>query len=72
MRKSCFIVSDDGQKAIWTVNAKWKRVAAIGKSLGFEWGGDWSSFKDYPHLQMTGGLTLSQLQAGKRPNLQVK
>ncbi|WP_121603770.1 M15 family metallopeptidase [Virgibacillus sp. Bac332] len=67
-----FIVSDDGQKAIWTVNAKWKRVATIGKSLGFEWGGDWSSFKDYPHLQMTGGLTLSQLQAGKRPKLTSK
>ncbi|WP_232732507.1 M15 family metallopeptidase [Bacillus sp. mrc49] len=36
-----FLVSDDGKTALWTVNAKWRRVAAIGKELGFEWGGDW-------------------------------
>ncbi|GAB6255117.1 MULTISPECIES: peptidoglycan-binding protein [Peribacillus] len=64
-----FIVSDDGKNAIWTVDTKWKRVAAIGKSLGFSWGGDWSSFKDYPHLDMTGGLTYSQLNAGVKPRL---
>ncbi|MGG0412053.1 peptidoglycan-binding protein [Peribacillus simplex] len=64
-----FIVSDDGKNAIWTVDAKWKRVAAIGKSLGFAWGGDWSSFKDYPHLDMTGGLTYSQLKTGAKPRL---
>lgn len=67
-----FLVSSDGNKALWVVNAQWRRVAAIGKSLGFEWGGDWSSFKDYPHLQMTGGLSLGQLQAGRRPNLKLK
>ncbi|WP_234396968.1 peptidoglycan-binding protein [Bacillus massiliglaciei] len=64
-----FLVSDDGNTALWTVNDKWKRVAAIGKSLGFKWGGDWKSFKDYPHLEMTGGLSYSQLLAGKKPNL---
>ncbi|MDM5452212.1 peptidoglycan-binding protein [Peribacillus simplex] len=64
-----FIVSDDGKKAIWTVNSKWKRVAAIGKELGFIWGGDWTSFKDYPHLEMTGGLSYKQLQAGKKPHI---
>lgn len=64
-----FIVSDDGKKAIWTVNSKWQRVAAIGKELGFSWGGDWSSFKDYPHLEMTGGLSFTQLQAGKEPHI---
>lgn len=64
-----FIVSDDGKKAIWTVNSKWQRVAAIGKELGFIWGGDWTSFKDYPHLEMTGGLSYKQLQAGKKPHI---
>ncbi|CAH0165180.1 Peptidoglycan L-alanyl-D-glutamate endopeptidase CwlK [Peribacillus frigoritolerans] len=64
-----FIVSDDGRRAIWTVNSKWQRVAAIGKELGFIWGGDWSSFKDYPHLEMTGGLSYKQLQAGKKPHI---
>ncbi|MER2040790.1 MAG: M15 family metallopeptidase [Desemzia incerta] len=64
-----FLVSDDGSKALWTVNDKWKRVAAIGKELGFSWGGDWKSFPDYPHLEMTGGLTTAQLRAGSRPRL---
>ncbi|WP_285767491.1 peptidoglycan-binding protein [Peribacillus sp. SI8-4] len=64
-----FIVSDDGRKAIWTVDSRWRRVAAIGKKLGFDWGGNWRTFKDYPHLEMTGGLTYTQLQAGKKPHL---
>ncbi|MCY1094005.1 M15 family metallopeptidase [Bacillus safensis] len=63
------LLSADGKKALWTVNEKWRRVAKIGKSLGFSWGGDWKSFKDYPHLEMMGGMTLTQLQAGKRPVL---
>src|SRR5690606_33820569 len=64
-----FLVSDDGNRALWTVNNKWKRVAAIGKSMGFQWGGDWKSFPDYPHLDMQKGLSLSQLAAGKRPTI---
>lgn len=62
-----FLVSDDGSKSLWTVNEKWRRVAAIAKSMGFEWGGDWKSFKDYPHLQYNKGLTIGQLKAGHRP-----
>ena len=62
-----FLVSDDGNKSLWTVNDKWKRVAAIAKSIGFEWGGDWKSFKDYPHLQYNKGLSIAQLKAGHRP-----
>lgn len=46
------LVSEDGNRAIWDVNENWKRVANIGKELGFTWGGDWTSFKDYPHLEM--------------------
>lgn len=64
-----FLVSKDGNTALWTVNAQWRRVAQIAKSLGFAWGGDWKGFVDYPHLDMMGGLTLAQLQAGKKPNL---
>lgn len=62
-----FLVSEDGNNSIWTVNSDWKRVAAVAKSMGFEWGGDWSSFKDYPHLQYTKGLTLGQIAKGLRP-----
>lgn len=64
-----FLTNEAGTTAVWTVNDKWRRVATIAKSLGFAWGGDWRGFVDYPHLEMTGGLTLAQLQAGKRPNL---
>jgi len=45
----------------------WNEVVAIAKSLGFEWGGDWAQFKDYPHLQMDFGLTIADLQNGQRP-----
>lgn len=45
----------------------WFEVAEIAKALGFQWGGDWSSFKDYPHLQMDFGLTINELQKGIRP-----
>lgn len=45
----------------------WFEVAAIAKELGFTWGGDWQHFKDYPHLQMSFGLSISELQQGYRP-----
>ena len=54
-------------KAIWSVNKDWRTVAEEAKKLGFEWGGEWKSFVDYPHLQMTFGLSIKDLQAGKRP-----
>jgi peptidoglycan L-alanyl-D-glutamate endopeptidase CwlK len=39
----------------------WDRIGAIGKSIGLEWGGDWSS-KDLPHFQLT-AAPLSELKA---------
>ncbi|MGX8176284.1 M15 family metallopeptidase [Exiguobacterium artemiae] len=50
----------------------WREVAAVGKALGFEWGGDWKRFVDYPHFEMTFGYSLDELQAGERPNRQEK
>jgi peptidoglycan LD-endopeptidase CwlK len=47
--------------------ADWTEVVDIAKELGFEWGGDWQNFKDYPHLQMNFGLTINELQSGERP-----
>ncbi|MFD2133353.1 M15 family metallopeptidase [Pseudogracilibacillus auburnensis] len=67
-----FLTNKAGKTASWTVNANWRRVVEIAKSLGFEWGGDWKSFKDYPHIQMTGGLSLAQLRAGVKPNISLK
>lgn len=65
------ILNADGS-VNWNVDDKWKRVGAIGKSLGLEWGGDWKDFKDYPHFQYTFGLSLADLRTGKRPPQQVK
>lgn len=48
-------------------NALWESVSAIGKSLGFRWGGDFHSIIDRPHFEWSGGLTLAQLRAGARP-----
>ena len=62
-----FLTTQDGSKSTWIVNAQWKRVGAIAKAMGFEWGGDWTSFKDYPHLQFTQGLSISKLRTGHRP-----
>jgi peptidoglycan L-alanyl-D-glutamate endopeptidase CwlK len=53
-------------KAIWGDQAIWKQVGEIGKSCGLEWAGDWVTFKEYPHFQYTGGLTISQLQQGAK------
>lgn len=72
-----FLVSNDGTVGHWDITrdmnasgvADWLEVANIAKSLGFAWGGDWTSFRDYPHIEMTGGLSTAQLRAGKRPNL---
>ncbi|MGI8314813.1 M15 family metallopeptidase [Halobacillus mangrovi] len=47
----------------------WMEVVAIAKDMGFEWGGDFSNFKDYPHLQMDFGLSIRELQYGKRPKV---
>ncbi|MFA1821846.1 M15 family metallopeptidase [Virgibacillus oceani] len=48
----------------------WFEVADIAKELGFEWGGDWDRFQDYPHLQMTFGLSVDKLQRGWRPRVE--
>ncbi|WP_079480559.1 peptidoglycan-binding protein [Halobacillus salinus] len=63
-----FLTTWDGAKATWTVNNDWRRVAEIGKSLGFSWGGDWTGFTDYPHLELTNGLSWRDLNRGRRPS----
>lgn len=45
----------------------WMEVVKIAKDLGFSWGGDFTRFKDYPHLQMDFGLSIRELKWGKRP-----
>jgi hypothetical protein len=62
-----FCLLDDNGQESWEVNSDWYKVAQIGKDCGFSWGGDWEGFKDYPHLEMTFGLTCTDLKAGKQP-----
>ncbi|MCL2638146.1 MAG: M15 family metallopeptidase [Oscillospiraceae bacterium] len=38
----------------------WDKVGALGKQFGFEWGGDWASFVDRPHFEMSFGFSTSQ------------
>jgi peptidoglycan LD-endopeptidase CwlK len=71
-----FAIKTPSENVIWDMqydgnqNGKsdWDEVVEMAKALGFEWGGDWAQFKDYPHLQMNFGLTLADLQNGKRPD----
>jgi len=37
-------------------------VGKVGKKLGLEWGGDWSSIIDKPHYQLAIGLTIAELR----------
>lgn len=43
--------------------ADWMEITNYFKSIGFEWGGDWKSFKDAPHFQKVFGLTWQQMKA---------
>lgn len=56
-------------KPVWDTNNEnavlWKRIGAIGVECGLEWAGNWRTFKEFPHFQFTGGLTLADFQAGK-------
>ena len=54
-------------KPRWDVKDEvWQKVGALGKAQGLEWAGDWKRFREYPHFQYTGGLTLAQLQTGAK------
>ncbi len=54
-------------KPVWDAKDPiWQTVGDLGKQAGLEWAGDWKRFKEYPHFQYTGGLTLAQLQAGAK------
>jgi peptidoglycan L-alanyl-D-glutamate endopeptidase CwlK len=41
--------------------ADWKEVVDAFEAAGYEWGGDWKSIKDSPHLQKGFGFTWKQL-----------
>ena len=52
------------ETASWDVNdVNFLAVVKYFKSKGWEWGGDFKTFKDAPHFQMTFGHTAKSLKA---------
>ncbi|MGG4434630.1 peptidoglycan-binding protein [Priestia megaterium] len=62
-----FVLLNESKQPVWNVNDKWMSVVRMATGMGFSSGAYWSSFKDYPHLELTFGLSLAQLRAGKKP-----
>lgn len=70
-----FALLPSPESAIWDLEydgnqngqSDWMEVVDLAKDLGFSWGGDFTNFKDYPHLQMDFGLSIRELRKGKRP-----
>lgn len=56
------------ETASWDENKHWMMVVSEFKKAGFAWGGDFRTFKDSPHFEMTFGLStsiaLSRFKAG--------
>lgn len=49
-------------KIKWEDVQAYSRAGRIATTLGLEWGGDWKSFKDVYHCQLTDGKSLAQLR----------
>lgn len=57
-----FAVLKEG-RPLWDQNhPHWNEFVRIAKEEGFAWGGDWSSFKDYPHLELANAPSLASLR----------
>ncbi|MEI2271838.1 M15 family metallopeptidase [Sphingobacterium sp. ML3W] len=54
------------ETASWDLDNNFIRVVNFFKSKGWSWGGDWKSFKDYPHFEKTFGNTWQTLIGKKR------
>lgn len=69
------LLMPDGKNVSWDMRrdgnydktSDWLEVVEEAKKIGFEWGGDWKTFKDYPHFEMVFGLTCAQLRNGVKP-----
>jgi peptidoglycan L-alanyl-D-glutamate endopeptidase CwlK len=61
-----FVVMSHG-KPMWNDLKSFRAAGEIAESLGCEWAGRWKTFKEMAHIQFTGGLSLRDLRAGKRP-----
>lgn len=55
-----FVIQENGHSR-WNVNENWMIVVNIFKKHGWEWGGDWKTIIDRPHLQKTFGYNWRDL-----------
>lgn len=55
------VVPIENGKADWN-SKRWNEIGALGKKIGFKWGGDWTGLVDKPHFEMTFGNSLAQLK----------
>lgn len=57
------VIRNDGKGAYNDNDGWFSKVAKVGKALGLEWGGDWTSPVDKPHFQLKQwGSTTSRLK----------
>lgn len=59
-----FVPLVDGKPA-WDDTDRYEQCAEIGEKLGLEWGGNFKSFRDRPHMQDTLGFSVAEYKAGK-------
>ena len=52
-------------KPRWDDLVTFKRCGALAEAIGLEWAGRWITFREMPHCQFTGGLTIGDFKAGK-------
>lgn len=63
------LLLNDGKEVSWNrtmdmdndTQKDWDEVVAVFKHYGWEWGGDWNNFKDYPHFQKSFGISTADL-----------
>lgn len=53
-------------KAQWADTRAFERCGVIAEACGLEWAGRWTRFQELAHCQYTGGLSLADLQNGKK------
>ncbi len=46
------VIRNDGKGAYYDADGWFTKVGKVGKTLGLEWGGDWTSPVDKPHFQL--------------------
>ena len=54
-------LSKQGIQWSWDDKYPWTELGDLGKKFGLEWAGDWKTFPEMPHFQMSFGQPIRQL-----------